>query len=123
MVSTMPMGFIDRAWLRMDSAQNPMVITAVLGFEQDGGLPFSTFVDVVVARLALQARFRRRPRSRRRGDVWVELPGFDARAHVERVDGVGADDEAPAPPRRAGRRGAVHGKGVVSVLEPAGAEG
>ena len=76
MVSTMPMGFIDRAWLRMDSAQNPMVITAVLGFEQDGGLPFSTFVDVVVARLALQARFRRRPRSRRRGDVWVELPGL-----------------------------------------------
>lgn len=72
----------------------PMVITAVLCFEHDGGLPFSTFVDVVVARLAQQARFRRRARSRRRGDVWVEVEGFDPRAHVERVDGIGADDEA-----------------------------
>jgi diacylglycerol O-acyltransferase / wax synthase len=94
MANTTPMGFVDRAWLRMDSAANPMVITAVLGFERDGGLPFSTFVDVVVARLAQQPRFRRRPQSRRRGDVWVDVDGFDPRAHVERLAADGPDDEA-----------------------------
>ncbi|MBL8918227.1 MAG: DUF1298 domain-containing protein [Myxococcaceae bacterium] len=85
------LGFVDRAWLRMDSPHNPMVITAVLFFAE--GLPWEALVDVV-ERLAKQPRFASRVVPA--GPLWAAwepVERFEPLAHVERVT-VPPDEEA-----------------------------
>ncbi|MFO0651144.1 MAG: hypothetical protein U0326_33270 [Polyangiales bacterium] len=48
---------VDAAWLRMDAETNPMVITALLGF--DGAL-LGASLDALVARLCAHPRSRQR---------------------------------------------------------------
>ena len=79
------LGFVDRAWLRMDSPHNPMVITAVLFF--DDGFPWDAVVDVV-RRLARQPRFASRVvPAGPLWSAWEPVDGFDPLTHVERARG------------------------------------
>jgi diacylglycerol O-acyltransferase / wax synthase len=74
----------DRAWLRMDAPSNPMVITAVMLFEEP--LRYADLERHVVERLLPQTRFRQRlssenPRTAR----WQIDPDFDLRGHLHHV--------------------------------------
>ncbi len=76
---------VDAAWLRMDGETNPMVITALLGFE--GTLPEGT-LDGLVARLCAHPRFRQRVAHAALGMGalhWEESSLFDPALHVHRV--------------------------------------
>lgn len=88
-----PMSAVDRSWLRMESTENPMMIAAVLVFDQ----------PIVLARLkrVLNERFLRFRRFRQcvvhRGDKteWVDDPLFDLdnHVHVTALPNSGGKDE------------------------------
>jgi len=75
---------VDAAWLRMDSPTNPMVITAILGF--DGALDHGDLETLVRTRLLADDRFRLRTRTT--GilgyPVWEDDPAFELGRHVVR---------------------------------------
>lgn len=87
-----PMSSVDRAWLRMDSPENPMMICGVLALER----------PVAIARLkrTLEERFLRFQRFRQRvidhGDraFWQEDPLFHLDNHLHRVALPGKADKA-----------------------------
>jgi diacylglycerol O-acyltransferase / wax synthase len=79
------LGALDAAWLHLDAPDNPMVITAVLGF--GGRLPHQALRDRIDDRMiATWPAFRRRvadPEARR--PRWEEAPSFDIDDHLQRV--------------------------------------
>ncbi|MBL9022787.1 MAG: DUF1298 domain-containing protein [Myxococcales bacterium] len=82
------MSAVDAAWLRMDSAENPMIITALMLL--DGQVEPSVLRDIVERRLLGFERFRQRaidPSSPLVRPEWAEDPTFDVAHHVETVDG------------------------------------
>lgn len=86
---------VDGAWLRMDSATNPMVINTVLML--DGAVPHAQIEALVRDRLLLHARFRRRALESGAPLVpprWEDDPHFDLRTHVHRVALPAPADEA-----------------------------
>jgi WS/DGAT/MGAT family acyltransferase len=92
MGNTSSMGLIDRAWLRMDSAVNPTVITAVMFFDE--GFPFVDLEELARTRLMAQPRFRSRVvRGNTLGlsSSWEEVEGFNVAAHLLRAR-VGPDE-------------------------------
>ena len=94
--SKTPMSAVDRSWLRMDSATNPMMISAVLVFDQ----------PIVINRLkrTLNQRFlcfeRFRQRVVHEGDrvYWQDDPLFDIDNHIHRIalPGKGGKSELQA---------------------------
>lgn len=77
---------VDGAWLRMDSATNPMVINVVLLL--DGAVPHADLAELLRERLLPHARFRRRVVPSPAPLVparWEEDPCFDLATHLHRV--------------------------------------
>jgi len=63
-----PMASVDHAWLRMDTAVNPMVINAVMTLKSP--VSDSLFRDRVFSKFASIARFQCRPNAGMLGDYW-----------------------------------------------------
>lgn len=86
---------VDGAWLRMDTATNPMVINAVLLL--DGPVPHAEVERLMRERLLPHPRFRRRPSASAVPFVpsrWEEDPHFDLATHVHRTALPAPADEA-----------------------------
>src|SRR3954465_3087568 len=81
-----PMTHADAAWLRMDSATNPMVINSLLFFETtpDWDRFRANHVERIVERFP---RFRQlaRPGGALNGARWDDDPAFDPDDHFHRV--------------------------------------
>lgn len=95
MTPPMRMSNVDAAWLGMDSPDNLMMVTAVLGLEDP--VDHERFADVVKQRLlARYPKFSMRPlptRSPFEQPVWTSDPDFDLSDHL--VDaGSCADEQA-----------------------------
>jgi diacylglycerol O-acyltransferase len=89
----MRMGFVDRAWLRMDDRTNPMVITGLLLFA--GGLPVEALRAVLRERLT-HPRFRSVARAAGplgAWSTWDLVPAFDPATRVVEV-ALGPDEDA-----------------------------
>lgn len=92
----------DETWLRMDRPDNPMMITALLGFE--GPVPEADVLDVLWTRLvARYPKFSQRLVREGARTWWADDPAFDLRAHVHRV-GLPAPGGTPALQRLVGDR-------------------
>ncbi|MBK8255270.1 MAG: wax ester/triacylglycerol synthase family O-acyltransferase [Polyangiaceae bacterium] len=86
---------VDGAWLRMDSATNPMVINVVMVL--DGPVAHSDLEALLTERLVSQARFRQRIRHSivpLLPPAWEDDPHFDLGTHVHRVALPSPGDES-----------------------------
>lgn len=86
---------VDEAWLRMDSPENPMVITAVLVL--DGPVAHARVEQLVSERLLSHARFEERvarPALPLAPMRWEFDDAFDLRTHLHRVGLPAPGDEA-----------------------------
>ena len=91
-----PMSSVDRSWLRMDTPENPMMISAVLMFEKP--------IDIKRLKRTLEERFLKFRRFRQRivtkGDriYWEDDPLFDLDNHLHRIalPGKAGKDELQA---------------------------
>ncbi len=80
-----PLAFEDAARLHMSTADNPMLITALLALDRSIG--HEELEVRLGARLSRHPRFRQRViEPRLRMPRWVEDPTFDVRHHVHRID-------------------------------------
>lgn len=80
-----PMNVVDTAWLRMDSAENLMVINGLLVFEEP--MSRADFQSILEERLlARHKRFRQRPVSEGNQYFWEEMPAFDMDYHLSTLD-------------------------------------
>lgn len=81
------MSHVDKAWLRMDSPTNLMVINGILLFDEL--VDFAAFKVICEQRLVgIHARFRQRVVESPPGTgrlYWESDPYFDIRAHVSRI--------------------------------------
>jgi diacylglycerol O-acyltransferase len=75
-----PMTAVDRSWLRMETVQNPMMISAVLVFEQPIHLP--RLKRVLTDRFLRYRRFRQRIHRRGDREYWQDDPLFDIDNHI-----------------------------------------
>jgi WS/DGAT/MGAT family acyltransferase len=75
-----PMSRVDTAWLRMERATNPMMITGVLMFAEPMSL--KALKQVVKQRFLAYARFRQKPVDTPAGATWQDDPHFDLDWHV-----------------------------------------
>ncbi len=75
------MANVDTAWLRMDSAQNPMVINGVLIIDEP--MTRHEFIALISARIVQRyRRFRQRPIKEGRQYFWQECADIDMGYHV-----------------------------------------
>lgn len=82
-----PMRVVDTAWLRMDSAENLMVINGVLMFEEP--MTQAEFKSVIEERLLVKhKRFRQRPVQSDGQYGWEELPQVDMDYHLTTLSGM-----------------------------------
>ncbi len=77
------MSAVDTAWLRMDSAQNLMMIVGV--YEFDGKLDFARLRDLLQDRLVTHRRFRSRVVRDATGYYWEDSDDFDLGDHLLRA--------------------------------------
>ena len=77
------MSSVDRSWLRMESAQNPMMISAVLIFEQP--LSISRLKRTLDERFLTFRRFRQRVIYRGDRAYWQDDPLFHIDNHIHRI--------------------------------------
>lgn len=77
------MSAVDRSWLRMECAENPMMISAVLIFAQP--IPMSRLRQVLGERFLRFRRFRQRIIQKGDKVHWHDDPLFDLDNHVHRV--------------------------------------
>jgi len=77
------MSSVDRSWLRMESAQNPMVISAVLIFEQP--IAIARLERLLNERFLKFRRFRQRVILRRDRAYWQDDPLFHIDNHIHRM--------------------------------------
>lgn len=77
------MSSVDRSWLRMESAQNPMMISAVLIFEQP--LSISRLKRTLDERFLTFRRFRQRIIHRGDRAYWQDDPLFHIDNHIHRI--------------------------------------
>ncbi len=77
------MSAVDRSWLRMESAENPMMISAVLIFEQP--LSVSLLKRILDERFLTFRRFRQRVSHRGDRVYWQDDPLFHIDNHVHRI--------------------------------------
>ena len=74
------MSRVDTAWLRMERATNPMMITGVLMFAEPMSL--KALKQVVKQRFLAYARFRQKPVDTPAGATWQDDAHFDLDWHV-----------------------------------------
>ena len=77
------MSGVDRAWLRMDSPRNPMVIVGLFSFAEP--LAFGQLSRLFAQRLLRFERFRQRVEEDVTGHWWVDDPSFRLSNHLKRV--------------------------------------
>lgn len=77
------MSGVDRAWLRMDSPRNPMVIVGLFSFAEP--LAFGQLSRVFAQRLLRYRRFRQRVEEDLAGHWWVDDPSFRLSNHLKKV--------------------------------------
>ncbi len=82
-LSQTPMSAVDRSWLRMESAENPMMISAVLIFEQP--LAISRLKQILNERFLTFRRFRQRVVHHGERVYWQDDPLFHIDNHVHRI--------------------------------------
>lgn len=75
-----PMSRVDTAWLRMERATNPMMITGVLMLAEP--MTLKALKQVARQRFLAYARFRQRPVDTPAGATWQDDPHFDLDWHV-----------------------------------------
>src|SRR5690554_2831206 len=83
MARSQKLGAADVAWLRMESAVNPMTIVGVLGFSAPLGV--DELKLLVEERLLIYERFRQRVTDITGTPTWRSDPHFDLGAHVHRA--------------------------------------
>lgn len=76
-----PMSSIDRAWLEMDEPNNPMVVAAILEFEQVADA--QALARGLVERLLREPRFRQRVVASQLGYLWLEDDELHMGYHVQ----------------------------------------
>ncbi len=76
-----PMARVDTAWLRMETASNPMMITGVLMFSEPIALP--RLRQLLKQRFLAYRRFRQRPVQGATGAVWETDRDFDLDWHLQ----------------------------------------
>ena len=82
-----PMRVVDTAWLRMDSAENLMIIHGVLMFESP--ITCDEFRTVIEERLLPQhRRFRQKPVCMSGRHKWQEMPALDMDYHLTLLESV-----------------------------------
>lgn len=91
-----PMSAVDRAWLRMDTPENPMMISAVLMFEQP--IAINRLKRVLEERFLRFRRFRQRIVDKGDKTYWQDDPLFDLDNHLHRIalPGKASTDELQA---------------------------
>ncbi|MCG8608922.1 MAG: WS/DGAT domain-containing protein [Pseudomonadales bacterium] len=77
-----PVNGVDTAWLRMDSATNLMVISAMIVVDQ---MEFDDFKAVIQNRFLRHPRFRKKPVHHTAGYFWETDHFFDLDHHVVKV--------------------------------------
>lgn len=80
---TQPMSPVDRAWLLMERATNPMVIVALIVLR--ARLPLGRLRRLLAERFASVDRFRCIPVADALGAHWVEVSQFELTDHVQSV--------------------------------------
>lgn len=75
-----PMSAVDRAWFRMESVENPMMICAVLTFEESIALP--RLKRLLEQRFLCFHRFHQRVVDTGEGLTWEDDPLFDIDNHL-----------------------------------------
>ncbi|OZB13656.1 MAG: wax ester/triacylglycerol synthase family O-acyltransferase, partial [Marinobacter sp. 34-60-7] len=78
-----PMSSVDRAWLRMDTSENPMMISAVLIFESP--IPIKRLKRTLEERFLKFRRFHQRVVTRGDRVFWEDDPLFDLDNHLHRI--------------------------------------
>jgi WS/DGAT/MGAT family acyltransferase len=78
-----PMSAVDRSWLRMESPENPMMISAVLIFEQP--LSINRLKQTLDERFLIFQRFRQRVMHQGERVYWQDDPLFHIDNHVHRI--------------------------------------
>jgi diacylglycerol O-acyltransferase / wax synthase len=95
-VSTIKLNNVDLAWLRMEHATNPMMITVVLQF--NGRINYERLIATLDVSLGRYRRFRQRivrPHQILSRPYWEDDPDYRVEDHVERLDlRLPADDAA-----------------------------
>lgn len=86
------MSGVDRAWLRMDTARNPMVIVGLFDFAEP--LSFRALYRMLERRLLRYERFRQRVEEDAAGHWWVDDPAFRLSRHVRKLRIPHAGDAA-----------------------------
>ena len=86
-----PMSAVDRSWLRMETATNPMMIGVVLVFEKP--IPIGTFRRILEERFLRFRRFRQRVVTRGGKTWWEDDPNFDLDHHLHLVSLPGKGDK------------------------------
>lgn len=77
------MSAVDRSWLRMESSENPMMIAAVLIFEQP--MDLQRLRDILSERFLRFRRFRQRVVFQGDKAFWEDDPLFDLDNHLQRI--------------------------------------
>lgn len=92
MPRTQKLGAADVAWLRMDSAVNPMTIVGLLAFAEP--MPLDRLKAMLRERLLIFERFRQRLRLDDGAPRWETDASFDIDAHVHRIGLPAPGDKA-----------------------------
>ncbi len=85
------MSRVDTAWLRMERATNPMMITGVLMFEEQMSL--ERLKQVIDKRFLSYSRFRQKAVDSPTGASWVDDPHFELDWHVQLAALTGRGDK------------------------------
>ncbi|MEQ9545216.1 MAG: wax ester/triacylglycerol synthase family O-acyltransferase [Marinobacter sp.] len=86
------MSSVDRSWLRMDSPTNPMMISAVLIFDQP--ISIKRLKRILQERFLCFNRFRQRVVQEGERMYWQDDPLFDIDNHIHRVALPGNGDKS-----------------------------
>ncbi|MCH8499126.1 MAG: wax ester/triacylglycerol synthase family O-acyltransferase [Marinobacter sp.] len=87
-----PMSAVDRSWLRMESVENPMMISVVLAFDQ--AIPIPRLKRVLSERFLTFRRFRQRVVQDGDRVYWQDDPLFDLDNHIHLVALPGKGDQS-----------------------------
>ena len=91
-LSKTAMSAVDRSWLRMDSPTNPMMISAVLIFDQP--ISIKRLKRTLNERFLCFRRFRQRVIHEGERAYWQDDPLFDIDNHIHRIALPGEGDKA-----------------------------
>jgi diacylglycerol O-acyltransferase / wax synthase len=76
-----PMSSVDRAWLEMDTPDNPMVVTSIMEFE--GAADPAALARVLIEKTLREPRFRQRVANTADGCCWIEDDALHLGYHVQ----------------------------------------